>query len=125
MIPARADNGYWHGTGLVLLWTSFLAGPAAWAVNQGVGYALMKPVCAGAIPYVLWAIAAASFALAGAGGWIGWRCLRMLRATAAEDGGRVPDRSFFLAIIAIALNGLIALLVVTSLIPQFLLSPCE
>lgn len=60
-----------------------------------------------------------------AGAWIGWRWLRVLHAQASEDGGGVPDRSYFLAIIAVALNGLIAVLIATSAIPQFLLSPCE
>lgn len=122
---SRTQREYWNARGLALLWGAMAAGPLAWIFNQGVGYALMKPVCAGAAAYVLWLIAGASFVMAGAGAFIGWRCLHALRATATEDGGAVPDRSYFVAIVAIGLDLLIALLIVTSLFPQFFLSPCE
>src|SRR5215207_7912743 len=83
--------------GLVTLWAAFWAGPFGWAFNQLVGYAVVRPVCAGAATYVLWGIAAAAFAIAAVGAWTGWRCVRLLRATAADDGGAVQDRSYFLA----------------------------
>lgn len=113
------------GSGLAALWTAFFAGPFAWALNQGAGYAAMKPVCAAAAPYVLWLIATVSFAIVAAGAWTGWRWLLALRTQATGAGGNVPDRSYFLAILTIALNGLIGVLIVASAIPQFLLSPCE
>jgi hypothetical protein len=124
VIRERADGGYWDGTGLLLLWCALLAGPFGWTINQGVGYAVMKPVCAGAATHVLWSIALVALVITAAGVWLGWRCLRQLRA-ATEDGGRPADRSYFLAIVGMSFNVLIALLIVTSLVPQFLLSPCE
>ena len=111
--------------GLALLWAAFFAGPFAWAFNQGAGYAVMKPVCAADTPYVLWLIAAVSFAIVAVATGAGWSWLRMLHERATEDGGNAPDRSYFLAILTIALNGLIGVLVIASAIPQFLLSPCE
>jgi hypothetical protein len=111
--------------GLPILWAAFFAGPFAWALNQGAGYAVMKPVCAAAAPFVLWLLAAASFGIVAAGAWIGWRWLRLLQAQASEDGGTAPDRSYFLAILSVALNGLVGVLIAASAIPQFLLSPCE
>ena len=110
---------------LGLLAAAFLAGPLAWSINQGLGYAVIKPVCADRATYVLWLIALGTFALAATGVLGGWHCLRAAGAGAVEDGGRAVDRSYFLAGLAIAFNGLIALLILTSVIPQFLLSPCE
>ena len=41
------------GPSLVALSGAFFAGPLAWAFNQGVGYAVMKPVCAAGATYVI------------------------------------------------------------------------
>ncbi len=119
-----AATNYWESKGLARLWTSFFAGPAAWTLNQGIGYAVMKPVCRSADVSVLWLIGAFTFALACLGAWTAMRCLLMLRE-ATDDGARIIDRSYFVAIVAIGMNSLVAILIVTSVIPQFLLSPCE
>jgi len=64
--------------------------------------------------------------LACLGAWTAMRrCLLMLREGVTDDGARIIDRSYFVAIVAIGMNLLIAILIVTSVIPQFLLSPCE
>jgi hypothetical protein len=107
-----------------VLLAALFAGPVAWALNQGVGYAVVKPACAAGVGSVVWSIDAATFALAGVGAWISWRWMRLLSPTAAEDGGSVPDRSYFMAIVAVALNALIALLIVNTLVMQ-LLSRCQ
>jgi hypothetical protein len=60
-----------------------------------------------------------------AGAWIGWRHAQRASATAVDGGGGVNDRNYFIAVLAVALNVLIGLLIVASAIPQFLLSPCE
>jgi hypothetical protein len=116
---------YWDSKGLTLLWMSFFAGPTAWILNQGIGYAVMKPVCNRADVVVLWLIGAMTFVLACVGAWVAARCFLLLRDKATDEGGRVFDRSYFLAIVAIGMDSLIAILIVTSVIPQFLLSPCE
>ncbi len=118
-------TNYWDSKGLMWLWTSFFTGPVAWTLNQGLGYAVMKPVCKSADVSVLWLIGAFTFALTCLGAWAATRCLLMLREGATDEGGSVIDRSYFVAIAAIGMNGLIAILIVTSVIPQFLLSACE
>jgi hypothetical protein len=117
---ATSPNG-----GREVPWHALLAGPVAWAFNQGVGYAVMKPVCAHHATPVLWLISAAAFALAAAGVWIGWRRVRGVRSGADEEGRSAIDRTFFVAVLAVAMNGLLSLLIVTAAIPQFLLNPCE
>ena len=115
---------YWDGRGLILLGLAILSGPAAWAMNQLVGYALVKPVCASDSRLTLIAVAAAALAMTVAGTLIAWSCLARLRG-AHEEGGREEDRSHFLAVAGLSLNLLIALLIVTAAVPVFLLSPCE
>jgi hypothetical protein len=120
-----AATSYWDAKGLMLLWISFFAGPVAWILNQGVGYAVVKPVCSRADVSVLWVIGACAFILASLGAWTAARCLLLVRDEAKDQGGRVMDRSYFVAIVALGMDALIAVLIVTSVIPQFLLSPCE
>jgi hypothetical protein len=110
---------------LVALWAAFLTGPVAWTFNQGAGYALMKPVCAGKATPLLWLVAAASLLLVAAGSWTAWHWIRQLRGSARDEGSGAVDRSYFMAVLALAFNALIGLLIVTSVIPQLLLSPCE
>ena len=118
-------RGYWDDWGLVLLWTSFLAGPLAFALNLQVGYALVKWACDREQTFVLPLVAACTFGLAAAGAWVGWLCLLKVRDRADEQGGRIIDRSYFLALVAIGLNLLLALLIATSAYHPVFLSPCE
>jgi hypothetical protein len=110
---------------LAPLWSAFFAAPLAWAIDQGVGYAVMKPVCAGQARPLLLLLSAACLGVTAIAGAYALRVGRRLHATAAEDGGRHRDRDYFLAILAVALNALVALLVVTAAIPQLVVSPCE
>jgi hypothetical protein len=116
---------YWEDWGLVLLWTSMLAGPAAWGLNLQVGYALVKWACSREAPYVLALVAAGALAITIAGLATGWSCLSKVRDSADEQGGREIDRSYFMAIVAIGLNALLGLHILTTAFPPFVLSPCE
>jgi hypothetical protein len=109
---------------LLVLWGAFLAGPVAWTLNQGLGYAAVQPACAGGLTPLLWLIAAGTLILTGTGGWAAWRKVQRLHSTSRADGGEERDRSYFLAMLALAFNALIGLLIATSLVPQFFLSPC-
>jgi hypothetical protein len=115
---------YWEDRGLLLLWIGVLSGPAAWASNQLIGYALVKPVCAGGRGPMLMLISAAALAVIIAGGAISWSCLARLRH-ANPEGGRQQDRSYFLAVAGLALNVLLGVLVLTAATSPFFLSPCE
>jgi hypothetical protein len=115
---------YWEGRGLVWLWVAMLLAPAAWVVDQGLSYASVKPSCAGGTEAPLFGYAAAALAMVVAGGGIAWWCLHRLRE-ATDDGGRVVDRSRFVAVVAIGFNALIGLLILTATMPIFMLNPCE
>ena len=107
------------------LWIAFFAGPVAWACAQAVSYALIKPLCAGAAGFVVVALAAMAFACVGVGSWTLWRFLRLRRVSAQDERLDGTDGRYFTAIVALAFNGLIAILIVTASIPPFILSPCE
>jgi hypothetical protein len=117
-------RGYWEDWGLVLLWTSMLAGPTAFALNHQIGYALVKWACSREQTFLLTLVAVATFGLAMWGAYLGWTCLQKL-GDANDRGGRREDRSYFMALVAIGLDLLIALLIIMAAFPQFILSPCE
>lgn len=123
-VETDPSRDYWEQRGLALLWFAVLAGPAAVFANQFAGYALVKWVCASGHTVVLTAIAVAMLGLSLAGAWVAWTCLERLR-NATEYGGRIIDRSYFLAIVGIGLALVNALLIVMQAYPHFLLSPCE
>jgi hypothetical protein len=116
---------YWEDRGLLLLWTSMLTGPVAWGLNLQVGYALVKWACSREQVFVLTLVAIVTFAMTCGGAWLGWTLLLKVRDTADEGGARPIDRSYFMAVMAIALNVLLALLILVSALPQAVLSPCE
>jgi hypothetical protein len=68
-------------------------------------------------------IAAAALALTAWGAWLGWTCLVKLRGAATDEGGRAIDRSYFMAVVAIGLDALLALWIVATVI-HLVLAPC-
>jgi hypothetical protein len=115
---------YWQHRGARLLWFAALSGPVAWGADQLISYALVKPICAAGNKNLLLLTAAAALLLVACGVYAGWSCLRQLR-DADDEGGRRIDRSHFMAVVATSLNALIAILILTAVVPLFLLSPCE
>ena len=97
-----------------LLWYAVIAGPAAVALSQLAGYAMVKPVCASGHPFVLTLISLAALAVSLSGVWTGWRRRTEMR-----------DTRDFVASVAICLSLLTTLLIVMQAYPRFVLSPCE
>jgi hypothetical protein len=121
---AVTSGDYWDHRGAVVLWTAVLLAPAAGALDLMISYALVKPVCATGSKNLLTLVSIGALAMVGVGIWLAWSCLSRLRE-ATEDGGRTIDRSYFMAMGAVALNVLIAILIVTFTVHRFILSPCE
>lgn len=87
-------------------------GALGWVVNQGVGYPLVKVVCANGEKSLLTIVSASALAMALLGCWSGARARRR-------------ERHRFLATIAIGFNALVLLFVLMTVVFPFLLSPCE
>ena len=123
-MSTQEAQDYWDDWGLLLLWLTVLSGPAAWALNQAIGYALVKPVCTADARFTLVALAAGTLAITLWGAWTAWSLLQKLRG-ANPKGARREDRSHMMAVAGLSLNLLLGLLIVTSAVAPFLLSPCE
>ena len=87
-------------------------GALGWVVNQGVGYPLVKVVCANGEKSLLTIVSASALVMAVLGCSFGARARRL-------------ERHRFLATVAIGFNALVLLFVLLTLVFPFLLSPCE
>lgn len=104
---------------------AFFLAPLAWTLDEGLSYVLVKPVCGGGYPApVLLVVSLVAFGMSAGGAWLGWSSFQQVRS-ADEHGGTPLDRRYFIALVAIGFNLLIALLVINAAIPRVILSPCE
>lgn len=124
-MSGRAARHYWEDAGLMKLVGGFLLAPFAWLLDLEVSYALVGWACENDRREVLWLVPLASLSMIALAGWMSWSCWRTLRGNADLEGGRMEDRSYFLAVSGLAMTAVFGLLVFTSLVPRFLLSPCE
>lgn len=121
----HAARTYWEHVGLTLLIGGFLLAPFAWLLDLQVSYAMVKWACENDRRDLLLLTPAGSLALIALATWMSWSCWTKLRDQAEEEGGRMEDRSYFLALAGLAMNAVFGLLILTSYVPRYFLSPCE
>jgi hypothetical protein len=122
---SQEARDYWEDVGLMLLIGSFLLAPFAWLLDMQVSYSMVKWACENDRRGTLLLMPIGSLALIGAGTAAAWSCWTKLREDGSQEGARMVDRSYFLALAALAMNGIFALLILTSIVPRVVLSPCE
>jgi hypothetical protein len=116
---------YWEDTGLLMLIGAVLLAPFAWLLEMQISYAMTKWACENDRRDLILAMPVGSLALVSLAGWMAWSCWTKLRHSAQEEGGRMEDRSYFLALAGLAMSGIFALLILTAVVPRYVLSPCE
>jgi hypothetical protein len=113
------------GSSLAVLMFGLLSGPFAWAFDLQISYSLVKWVCASGNWFVLVASSVGALAVVALGATAAWRRSTGLGDQLDPDGAAGADAGRFLAITAVGLNILFAVLILTSIVPRFVLSPCE
>lgn len=116
---------YWEHVGLMMLVGSFLLAPLAWLLDLQISYAAVKWACENDRRDVLLLLPIGSLGLIAVAGWMSWSCWTRLRNEGKPEGGRMEDRSYFLALAAMAMTAVFGLLIILSFAPRYLLSPCE
>ena len=117
---------YWEDAGLVRLVAGVLLPVAAWALDVQTSYALVKWSCATGVRGPLLMVPAFSLGLVAWAAVLSWGCWRRLREERPEDdGSRLVDRSYFLAVAGLSLSAITTLFVLTTFMPRLWLSPCE
>jgi hypothetical protein len=122
---AHEARHYWEHVGLTKVVAGFLLAPFAWLLDLQVSYATVKWACAADQRGLLLWLPLGSLTLIVFGGWLSWSAWRVLRHDASLSGGRMEDRSYFLAVAGLAMHAVFLLLILTSYAPRLLLSPCE
>ncbi len=118
-------RSYWEDQGLLLLIGGLLLAPFAWLFEMQVSYAMVKWACEHDRRGLIMAMPVGSLTLVGLAAWMSWSCWTKLRGAAREEGGRMEDRSYFLALAGLAMSAIFALLILVSVTPRIVLSPCE
>jgi hypothetical protein len=106
------------------LWTGILAGPAAWASDLTVSYALVKWSCTSQREGVLHLLSTAALVVVAAGAIVSFTALRRTPQT-TTDGGDPHQRARFMAILGLTSCGLFAVMIVAGAIPRWLLDACH
>jgi hypothetical protein len=106
------------------LWWGILIGPASWALDQGISYAIDQHACSTGHFYLLHLVSAVGFVLALTGALVGWRQLASVR-DGNDEGGSPRDRSWFMAWLGILLSSMFALTIVAIAVTKIVLSPCD
>jgi hypothetical protein len=106
------------------LWWGILIGPTAWALDQGISYAIAQHACSTGHFYVLHVTSAVMFVLALSGVLVATRQLGIARS-GREEGGTPLDRSWFMAWLGILMSVAFALTIIALSVPKVLLSPCD
>jgi hypothetical protein len=119
--PARQ---YWDDIGLVKLLAGVFVAPLAWALNLEINYSLVKWACESDSSSVLTLVSFLAFISVATGFALSWRCWTELHE-ADLRGGRVVDRSYFLAVAGLGLNALFALLIAMGVSLHGIVDPCQ
>ena len=108
--------------GIATQWAGVLAGPIAWALDLTIGYSRVKEACGTPWMWALHVMTLAALVIIALGAWAAWTALRATPDDAPTDGGRVIDRSRFLAILGLLSCSYFALVVIATSIPRWMQS---
>jgi hypothetical protein len=121
----HAARSYWEDAGLMMVVGGMLIAPAAWFLDLQISYAIVKWACENDRRSVVMAMPLGSLAVVALGAWMSFSSWAKLRHTAIDEGAHMEDRSYFLALAGLGINAIFALLILTSIVPRYFLSPCE
>lgn len=110
---------------LGVLWLGVLGPPLIYLFDLQASYTLANRACDSG-SHALYAVTTiVAAALVFAIGALCWMRLQALPADANAEGGREPDRNRFLAIAGVAFSAGFFLVIVSNLVPKFILGVCD
>lgn len=108
----------------LLLWAGVLLGPVAWALDEGLSYALAQHACSTGNLYVLHIVTLLCLLLAISGALIARGQLSKV-GPGNDEGGGPHHRSWWMARVGVASGIGFSLVIIALAIPKILLSPCD
>ena len=119
-----AEIHFRRPSAIFALWYSILIGPIAWGLDEQLAYSLVYHSCSTGHYYLMHVIGITCILLGLSGALVGALCLARTRE-ARLDGGRIADRSRFMAVLGIAASIGSVVLMIAQSVPRFMLSPCD
>jgi hypothetical protein len=105
-------------------WFGLAAGPVAWALDQGVSYAMVPWACEGHHHLPLHVVSLAALLLAAAGAVMSGRDWRHRRRAGSEEDD-AAGRGHFLALLGLLMCLLFGLVVLMEGVAKFYFDPCQ
>ena len=109
----------------LILWTTLLAGPLFWLVSFQAKYSWLTWTCASQSKLALLVFALIALALTAGAGLLAWREWKVIGVRAPGEAADPVARSRFMALGAVVLNAGFFLTVLSQVIPDLLLGPCQ
>ena len=119
------DAGPARGVTPWALWIGLFAGPAAWALDLTVSYALVPRACDTHSPGTLQLLSIASLTIAAGAAATSWWALGRTSNHGPTDGGRPGQRARFMAVLGLASSALFALQIIAGAVPHWVLDACQ
>ena len=105
-------------------WLGLAAGPLAWALDQGLSYAMVPWACAAHRHLPLHLVSLVALLLAGAGGVAAWRDWKR-RQDVSSESADADGRAHFLALLGMLMCLLFGLVVLMEGVAKFYFDPCQ
>jgi hypothetical protein len=111
--------------GIAALWRGVLMAPSAWALQLGIGYALVDWICENGHTILFHLLTLAALLLAASGLYPAWHCWQIAGTQWPDSGGEPVSRSRFMALGGLMLSIFFTVAIIAQWLPTLLLDPCS
>lgn len=107
-----------------LMW-GVLGGPFAWALDEGLSYAIVGHACSTGKFFWLHVIGLFALLVAFSAGWAAWKQVLLLPGPHDEEDDAPRNWTWWTARLGLASSVSFSIVIIAQAIPRFILSPCD
>jgi hypothetical protein len=119
------DKTTQSGPGLASLFVGVLIAPVTWAIQMQLNYTLVRRGCIDGSSLALSLVASVSLLITVIGAAISWHSLQQAKQELPTESGGLRNRSQFMAILGLMMNGLFFLVILAQGIATGVFHPCQ
>ena len=113
------------GPSLASLFTGVLISPVTWAIQMQLNYTLVRRGCIDSSSLALSLVSVVSLVITVIGAAISWHNLQQSKQELPTEAGGLRNRSQFMAILGLMMNGLFFLVILAQGIATRVFHPCQ